>query len=62
PPVIVSEQLHVHQSGKARLVIGGVSLVIHPGLRVSFIEQGVGIDAADQRRFCSLGQVGAYAV
>ncbi|CAN0531531.1 unnamed protein product, partial [Scytosiphon promiscuus] len=46
--VIVSEQLYVHQSGKARLVIGGASLVVHPGLPVSFMEQGVSIDAADQ--------------
>lgn len=49
-------QLYVHQSGKARLVIGGVSLVVHPGLPVSFVEQGVSIDS-DKRTFCSFGQV-----
>ncbi|CAN0240399.1 unnamed protein product [Scytosiphon promiscuus] len=55
-------KLYVHQSGKARLVIGGVSLVVHPGLPVSFMEQGVSIDAADQRSFCSFGQVTKRAV
>ena len=49
-------QLYVHQSGKARLVIGGVSLVVHPGLPVSFVEQGVSIDS-NKRTFCSFGQV-----
>lgn len=46
----------MHQSGKARLVIGGVSLVVHPGLPVSFVEQGVSIDSSE-RTFCSFGQV-----
>ncbi|CAM9628916.1 unnamed protein product, partial [Ectocarpus sp. 12 AP-2014] len=53
--------LYVHQSGKARLVIGGVSLVVHPGLPVSFVEQGVSIDAK-QKTFCSFGQVTKRAV
>ncbi|CAN0009941.1 unnamed protein product, partial [Ectocarpus sp. 4 AP-2014] len=54
-------KLYVHQSGKARLVIGGVSLVVHPGLPVSFVEQGVSIDAK-QKTFCSFGQVTKRAV
>ncbi|CAM9879084.1 unnamed protein product, partial [Ascophyllum nodosum] len=48
-------KLYVHQSGKARLVIGGVSFVVHPGLPVSFVEEGVSIDAK-KRSFCSFGQ------
>ncbi|CAM9816237.1 unnamed protein product, partial [Ectocarpus sp. 13 AM-2016] len=54
-------KLYIHQSGKARLVIGGVSLVVHPGLPVSFVEQGVSIDAK-QKTFCSFGQVTKRAV
>eukprot|EP00903_Cladosiphon_okamuranus_P022694 g20886.t2 len=54
-------KLYVHQSGKARLLIGGVSLVVHPGLPVSFLEQGVSIDS-DKRTFCSFGQVTKRAV
>ncbi|CAM9592267.1 unnamed protein product [Ectocarpus fasciculatus] len=54
-------KLYVHQSGKARLVIGGVSLVVHPGLPVSFVEQGVSIDSK-QKTFCSFGQVTKRAV
>ncbi|CAN0431434.1 unnamed protein product, partial [Laminaria digitata] len=50
-------KLYVHQSGKSRLVIGGVSFVVHPGLPVSFVEQGVSIDAGNNKTFCSFGQV-----
>lgn len=50
-------QLYVHKSGHARLVIGGVSLSVQSGLAVSFVEEGVSIDAGSQKSFCSFGQV-----
>lgn len=36
--MVMFELLYVPQSATARVVIGGVSLVVHPGLRVSFMK------------------------
>ncbi|CAM9265984.1 unnamed protein product, partial [Discosporangium mesarthrocarpum] len=49
-------KLYVHRSGNARLVIGGVSFMVHRGLPLSFVEEGVSI-SQEARTYCAIGQV-----